>query len=127
MTVVRKRLEQNYQKYFWDLCEVGDANKDGNIDLEEWLDVMNDIIGHVKQNNSFPEWYEGLHKLIFRANEFMDERNISKPEFADMINMMLTWEGNIEAGKFELIDIILNVFSNFNIFYIIKPRKHMIL
>lgn len=98
LTVVRKRLEQNYQKYFWDLCEVGDANKDGNIDLEEWLDVMNDIIGHVKQHNSFPEWYEGLHKLIFRANEFMDERNISKPEFADMINMMLTWEGNIEAG-----------------------------
>jgi hypothetical protein len=26
-------LEQHFQKYFWDLCAVGDANKDGNIDL----------------------------------------------------------------------------------------------
>jgi hypothetical protein len=63
-------LEQNFQKYFWDLCEVGDANKDGNIDLDEWLDVMNDIIIHLKENNKFPEWYEGLHKALFRSNEF---------------------------------------------------------
>lgn len=70
LKILRKRLEQNFQKYFWDLCEVGDANKDGNIDLEEWLDVMNDIIIHLKQNGKFPEWYEGLHKALFRSNEF---------------------------------------------------------
>lgn len=67
---MRKRLEQNFQKYFWDLCEVGDANKDGNIDLDEWLDVMNDIISHIKTEHKFPEWYEGLHKSLFRSNEF---------------------------------------------------------
>jgi hypothetical protein len=52
------------------LCEIGDANKDGNIDLDEWLDVMNDIILHLKQNSQFPDWYEGLHKALFRSNEF---------------------------------------------------------
>ena len=70
---------------------MGDANKDGNIDLgksqrvnvgvsftfslwlwtDEWLDVMNDIIGGLKDKNEFPEWYEGLHKALFRANEFL--------------------------------------------------------
>lgn len=88
MKVLRKRLEQHFQKYFWDLCAVGDANKDGNIDLgmfsrymfllivcvdnqDEWLDVMNDIIGGLKDKNEFPEWYEGLHKALWRANEFL--------------------------------------------------------
>ncbi len=70
LLIVRKRLEQNFQKYFWDLCEVGDANKDGNIDLDEWLDVMNDIILHLKTQGTFPDWYEGMHKAIFRSNEF---------------------------------------------------------
>ena len=70
LNIVRKRLEQNFQKYFWDLCEVGDANKDGNIDLDEWLDVMDDIISHLRVNKSFPDWYEALHKLLFRSQEF---------------------------------------------------------
>lgn len=96
LKILRKRLEQNFQKYFWDLCEVGDANKDGNIDLDEWLDVMNDIIVHLKQNNTFPEWYEGLHKALFRSNEFFDDRNVLKEEF---VNMMLTWEIDEKAGK----------------------------
>jgi len=39
--------------------------------LDEWLDVMNDIIGGLKDKNEFPEWYEGLHKELFRANEFL--------------------------------------------------------
>jgi len=38
---------------------------------DEWLDVMNDIIGGLKEKNEFPEWYEGLHKALYRANEFM--------------------------------------------------------
>jgi hypothetical protein len=41
------------------------------IHPEEWLDVMNDIIGGLKEKNEFPEWYEGLHKALFRANEFL--------------------------------------------------------
>ena len=32
---------------------------------------MNDIIGGLKDKNEFPEWYEGLHKALFRANEFL--------------------------------------------------------
>jgi len=88
LKILRKRLEQNFQKYFWDLCEVGDANKDGNIDMEEWLDVMNDIITQVKETKSFPEWYEGLHKALFRSNEFYDDRDVLKEEF---IIMMDTW------------------------------------
>ena len=32
---------------------------------------MNDIIGGLKEKNEFPEWYEGLHKALFRANEFL--------------------------------------------------------
>ena len=96
LKIVRKRLEQNFQKYFWDLCEVGDANKDGNIDLEEWLDVMNDIIVHLKQNNQFPEWYEGLHKSLFRSNEFFDERNVLKEEF---ISMMSVWDIEEKAAE----------------------------
>ena len=87
LKIVRKRLEQNFQKYFWDLCEVGDANKDGNIDLDEWLDVMNDIIIHLKQNNQFPEWYEGLHKALWRSNEFYDERDVLKEEFVSMLSV----------------------------------------
>ena len=70
LKILRKRLEQNFEKYFKDLCEHGDANKDGNIDMDEWLDVMNDIIKQVKSNNTFPEWYEGLHKALFRSSEF---------------------------------------------------------
>jgi len=89
LNILRKRLEQNYQKYFWDLCEVGDANKDGNIDLEEWLDVMNDIIDHLKTSNKFPDWYEGLHKGLWRSNEFFDDRDVQKNEF---VNMMFTWD-----------------------------------
>ena len=38
---------------------------------DEWLDVMNDIIGGLKDKNEFPEWYEGLHKALWRANEFL--------------------------------------------------------
>ncbi len=33
LKILRKRLEQHFQKYFWDLCAIGDANNDGNIDL----------------------------------------------------------------------------------------------
>ena len=69
---------------------------------------MNDIIGGLKDKNEFPEWYEGLHKALYRANEFMgnwksiiffiknlfllfdkDERAVSKGEFA---NMLLSWD-----------------------------------
>ena len=42
---------------------------------DEWLDVMNDIIGGLKEKNEFPEWYEGLHKALFRANEFLGNEN----------------------------------------------------
>jgi len=96
LKILRKRLEQNFQKYFWDLCEVGDANKDGNIDLEEWLDVMNDIIIHLKQNGKFPEWYEGLHKALFRSNEFYDDRNVLQEEF---VIMMSAWSIDEAAAK----------------------------
>lgn len=96
LKIVRKRLEQNFQKYFADLCEVGDANKDGNIDLDEWLDVMNDIISHIKAKNSFPEWYEGLHKALFRSNEFFDDRDVLKNEF---VNMMLTFDIDEKASE----------------------------
>ena len=71
LKILRKRIEQNFQKYFWDLCAAGDANGDGNIDLDEWLDVMNDIIRQLKETSKFPEWYEGLHKSLFRATEFL--------------------------------------------------------
>ena len=71
---------------------------------------MNDIIGGLKEKNEFPEWYEGLHKALFRANEFLgkslvfpahiffrvypifffvDERAVSKDEFA---NMLISWD-----------------------------------
>jgi len=95
LKILRKRLEQNFQKYFWDLCEVGDANKDGNIDLEEWLDVMNDIVLHLKEQNKFPDWYEGLIKALFRSHEFMDDRDVMKDEF---VNMLLTWQIEETAG-----------------------------
>lgn len=96
LKILRKRLEQNFQKYFWDLCEVGDANKDGNIDLEEWLDVMNDIIIHLKENNKFPEWYEGLHKALFRSNEFFDDRDVLKDEFVIMLS---AWDIEDKAAE----------------------------
>lgn len=63
-------LEQNYQKYFSDLCKLADANGDGDVDLEEWLDIMNNIIKYLKENDSFPEWFEGLYKALFRSNDF---------------------------------------------------------
>ena len=78
---------------------------------------MNDIIGGLKDKNEFPEWYEGLHKALFRANEFLgndgtcrkpdfdrelpfrlDERAVSKDEFA---NMLISWdidESSAEKG-----------------------------
>ena len=37
---------------------------------------MNDIIGGLKEKNEFPEWYEGLHKALYRANEFLGNLNI---------------------------------------------------
>jgi Ca2+-binding EF-hand superfamily protein len=95
LKILRKRVEQNFQKYFWDLCAVGDANNDGQIDLEEWMDVMNDIVKQLKTQKTFPEWYESLHKSLFRANEFMDDRNVSKEEFE---NMLLTWSVSEDAA-----------------------------
>jgi len=35
---------------------------------------MNDIIGGLKDKNEFPEWYEGLHKALFRAHEFLGKQ-----------------------------------------------------
>ncbi|CAF1071172.1 unnamed protein product [Didymodactylos carnosus] len=118
LKVLRKRLEQHFQKYFWDLCAVGDANKDGNIDLEEWLDVMNDIIRGLKDKNEFPEWYEGLHKALYRATEFLDERSATKDEFA---SMLISWDID-EAAAEKAYDFITdhgkkpmdyNLFSEF--------------
>jgi len=63
---------------------------------DEWLDVMNDIIGGLKDKNEFPEWYEGLHKALYRANEFLDERAVSKSEFA---NMLLSWDIDESAAE----------------------------
>lgn len=115
LKILRKRVEQNFQKYFWDLCAAGDANGDGNIDLDEWLDVMNEIIKHVKDTNNFPEWYEGLHKSVFRAHEFFDDRNILKTEFADM---MATWNvGEAEAEKaFDFITDLGKKKMDYNLF-----------
>ncbi|CAF3264938.1 unnamed protein product [Rotaria socialis] len=130
LKVLRKRLEQHFQKYFWDLCAVGDANKDGNIDLDEWLDVMNDIIGGLKDKNEFPEWYEGLHKALFRANEFLDERAVLKDEFA---NMLISWDID-ESSSEKAYDFITehgkkkmdyNLFSEFmKKFFLNEIPKH---
>ncbi|KAL7672815.1 hypothetical protein ACOME3_007695 [Neoechinorhynchus agilis] len=95
LKILRKRLEQNFQKYFWGLCEVGDANKDGNIDLDEWLDVINNLINGLKDKGEFPDWYEGLHKALWRSCEFMDDRDVSKSEFADML---VIWDIDDEAA-----------------------------
>ena len=46
LKVLRKRLEQHFQKYFWDLCAVGDANKDGNIDLGLTRNLSSDFLLH---------------------------------------------------------------------------------
>lgn len=75
---------------------------------------MNGIIGGLKEKNEFPEWYEGLHKGLYRANEFMgklnkinifflcdywsihsDERAITRSEFS---NMLLSWDIEPEAS-----------------------------
>lgn len=74
---------------------------------------MNDIIGGLKESNQFPEWYEGLHKALYRANEFLgnnlfyllcsyyycffykDERAASRSEFA---NMLLAWDIDEDAA-----------------------------
>ena len=64
LKVLRKRLEQHFQKYFWDLLKVGDTN-------DEWLNVMNDIVNDLKKTNEFPDWFEGLFKALWRANEFL--------------------------------------------------------
>jgi Ca2+-binding EF-hand superfamily protein len=130
LKILRKRLEQHFQKYFWDLCAIGDANNDGNIDLDEWLDVMNDIIGGLKDKNEFPEWYEGLHKALYRANEFMDERAVSKSEFA---NMLLSWdieEDNAEKAYDFITEhgkkkMDYNLFSEFmKKFFLNETPKH---
>ncbi|RNA44979.1 sarcoplasmic calcium-binding s and IV-like [Brachionus plicatilis] len=97
LKIVRRRIEQDFQKYFWDLCEVGDANQDGVIDLDEWLDVMNDIVLHLKEIGTLPTWFESLYKYMFRANEFLDDKNVSKEEFKAMLSI---WDINAEAvGK----------------------------
>lgn len=46
------------------------------IRIDEWLDVMNDVIGGLKEKNQFPEWYEGIHKALYRANEFLGKNNL---------------------------------------------------
>lgn len=98
LKILRKRIEQNYQKYFWDLCAAGDANNDGNIDLDEWLDVMDTIVKQLKETGQFPEWYEGLHKALWRSVEFMEERNVSKQEFAEVLSIWNVTANNAEKG-----------------------------
>jgi Ca2+-binding EF-hand superfamily protein len=97
LKVLRKSLEKDFAQYFRDLCEKGDINQDGNIDIEEWLDVMDEIIYHLKKENTFPEWYTGLIKVLFRSHEFMDKDDASRDEF---INLLSTWDFDGEpAGK----------------------------
>jgi Ca2+-binding EF-hand superfamily protein len=102
LKILRKRIEQNYQKYFWDLCAAGDANNDGNVDLDEWLDVMDGIVGKLKETNEFPEWFEGLHKALWRSVEFLEERNVQSNEFAEM---MAIWnvQSNYAEKAFDFI------------------------
>jgi len=95
--VLRKSLEKDFQQYFADLREKGDVNQDGNIDIEEWLDVMDEIIYHLKKENAFPEWYEGLIKVLFRSHNFNNDRSVSRDEFTDMLK---TWSFDEEpSGK----------------------------
>jgi len=56
--------------------------------LDEWLDVMNDIIGGLKDKNEFPEWYEGLHKALFRAHEFLGKQILFSKSYT-FINFLL--------------------------------------
>jgi len=56
---------------------------------------MNDIIGSLKTSHVFPDWYEGLHKALFRSSEFFDDKDVLREEF---INMLLTWEIEEEAA-----------------------------
>jgi len=97
LKVLRKSLEKDFAQYFRDLCEKGDINQDGNIDLEEWLDVMDEIVYHLRKENKFPEWYTGLIKVLFRSHEFMDSDDATRKEF---IKMLSTWNFDEEpAGK----------------------------
>jgi len=97
LKMLRRSLEKDFEQYWHDLRETGDVNQDGNIDVEEWLDVMDEIVYHLKQEDKFPCWYEGLIKVLFRSHNFMDEHAVSRDEF---IGMLGTWSFDEEpAGK----------------------------
>jgi len=98
LKILRKRSEQNYQKYFWDLCAAGDANNDGNVDMDEWLDVMDGIVKGLKETGEFPEWFEGLNKALWRSVEFLEERNVSSKEFCEMLAIWNVKEMHAEKG-----------------------------
>ncbi|CAF1056978.1 unnamed protein product [Adineta ricciae] len=97
LKVLRKRLEQHFQKFFWELLKVGDSNQDGDIDLNEWLNVLDDVVNDLKKTNEFPDWFEDLFKSLWRANEFFNEKAVLKDEFA---NMLIAWDiDENTAGK----------------------------
>jgi len=49
---------------------------------------MNDIIAGLKDKNEFPEWYEGLHKALFRAHEFLGKHILFSKSYT-FINVSL--------------------------------------
>ncbi|CAF1066398.1 unnamed protein product [Adineta ricciae] len=102
LKVLRKRLEQHFQNYFRELLKVGDSNQDGNIDLNEWLNVVDDVVNDLKKTNEFPGWFEDLFKALWRANEFLDEKAVLRDEFA---NMLIAWDIDEKTAE-KLYDFI---------------------
>jgi len=97
LNMMRRGLQKDFEQYFDDLRKEGDINQDGNIDLEEWICVMDDIIDQLKKDNTFPQWYEGLTKVLFRSQDFENDRDVGRDEFIDMLK---TWNFEEEpAGK----------------------------
>jgi len=85
---LRRCLERDFRKYWADLCEKGDINLDGNVDQEEWFDVMDGIVGHLKNNESFPEWYEDFFKVLFHSQDFDNRNAITRDEFIDLLGTL---------------------------------------
>jgi hypothetical protein len=73
---------------------------------DEWLDVMNDIIGGLKDKNEFPEWYEGLHKALFRANEFLGTTLIDLHWWFHCFSSLFRWTSGLQRWIREHVDFM---------------------
>jgi hypothetical protein len=94
LRLLKRHVEQNSKKYFWNLCNANEAIGKNLIDLDDWYHVMNNITKYLRETGNFPNWFIQIQNAVWNSFEFVNNDNISEAEFC---SLMFIW--NVEKEK----------------------------